>query len=266
MTILYNLSHKEFRNGLLSKSNLERLFINLKSLSFPYWSLCLACTPQFNSGRYVRRRCPSLICAPRLAPVSGSEFLWNILEKCVFIMLRLFVCFCLFVWFLFVFFFAETVDFYKPLGPKSMNAQSIQIMGFGQRTLPLLKLYSLPSLMIGQLALLRVWFVCLFIIYYSMMLIMATNTYVLFFFPQQARVTCICHYSHSRQLFDQTYYLRMTGVISFVVGHIMCSFYLLSDKVAYIFYILNHTTHMCLGNYRLLFQNINIFELNIKAS
>lgn len=42
-----------------------------------------------------------------------------------------------------------------------MDAQSIQIIGFMQKTPPLLKLYYFPCLIIDWLALVRAWFSCL---------------------------------------------------------------------------------------------------------
>lgn len=38
-------------------SLLKTWFINLKYLSFTYWSLCFVCAPQFNSGQHVRKQC-----------------------------------------------------------------------------------------------------------------------------------------------------------------------------------------------------------------
>lgn len=141
MITLYNSNHKEFRNRLLSKSNLEKLFINVQSLYFPHWPLWLVCAPQFNSGQYVRRWCPSLVFAHRLTPVSGSEFLWNILEKHVFIMLRL--LFCRKSWLL------------QPIRSQINECSVDSDYGLWAENTSL-TLYSLPSSMIDQLVLFRV--------------------------------------------------------------------------------------------------------------
>lgn len=62
LTTLYNLSHRGFRNRLLSNLilindfSVEDVIYSVKYLSFTYWPPCLSVP--LNSGQYIRMQCP----------------------------------------------------------------------------------------------------------------------------------------------------------------------------------------------------------------